>query len=173
MDRISVRYEHFDGGNWDAWLYDKFVEKPQRENEYVGRMVWFSKDELVTRFISPNDFYKEPEEDMAGSHGFRRPMIGMAVAVLAAFGVGSNIPPLKKAIPESKPERKEKHKLFNGSYLRGNSRPHQGHQECARRVRQGVAGTQYVHGAQYPMQNPYRLEHWGGLGRHDYDGKKW
>jgi hypothetical protein len=29
-------------------------------------------------------------------------------------------------------------------------RPHQGAQECARRVRQGIAGTQYVHGSQYP-----------------------
>ena len=33
----------------------------------------------------------------------------------------------------------------------GNSRhtPHQGAQECARRMRQGINGTQYVHGAQY------------------------
>ena len=29
-------------------------------------------------------------------------------------------------------------------------KPHQGAQECARRVKQGINGTCYVHGAQYP-----------------------
>ena len=36
-------------------------------------------------------------------------------------------------------------------FLHGTSRykPHQGAQECARRVKQGINGTRYIHGAQY------------------------
>jgi hypothetical protein len=44
--------------------------------------------------------------------------------------------------------RKE-HRRVHGT---SRHKPHQGAQECARRVRQGVNGTCYVHGAQYPTQ---------------------
>ena len=47
--------------------------------------------------------------------------------------------------------------------------PHQGVQECARRVRQGVAGTCYIHGEQYPS---YISTYAGGyLPRNHYRGK--
>lgn len=41
-------------------------------------------------------------------------------------------------------------KMAGGGRLPSKYTPHQGAKECARRVRQGEAGTCYVHGWQYP-----------------------
>ena len=40
-------------------------------------------------------------------------------------------------------------KIAGGGIISGCYMPHQGTQECARRVHQGINGTCYVHGAQY------------------------
>jgi hypothetical protein len=52
-----------------------------------------------------------------------------------------------KFVNALKKMHRHEHRLVHGT---SRHKPHQGAQECARRVRQGVNGTCYVHGAQYP-----------------------
>ena len=52
-----------------------------------------------------------------------------------------------KFIRALKTMHKHEHRWTYGT---SRHKPHQGAQECARRVEQGINGTQYIHGSQYP-----------------------
>ena len=78
--------------------------------------------------------------------GNSRAFTAMAAAMTAMMGQFSGI-----QLDQFKHQCGRKLKMIaNGGVLPGRYLPHQGSQECARRVRQGVNGARYAHGDQYP-----------------------
>ena len=111
---------------------------------YTIRQVWIDEGEVRQRYIDPKDVYIQPEESMG--RGLSRAFIGMATGLVAAIAQQNGVP-VNKVFDQPKPKRR---RILPSLGLRSSwSEPHQGAQECARRLKQGINGTQYVHGAQY------------------------
>ena len=135
-------------------------------NEVIKFSTLSDPDEWILQEVIDEEKHKLQEKRMG--RGLSRAFTGMQAAVMsmvagmntAVYKDGNNVFSQLDIKKSMRAAERRLAKIAGGGRAKGNcSKPHQGAQECAKRVRQRAAGTHtpnYVHGMQYAEQR----KHW-------------